>query len=129
MSPDPDRREQELPYPEGVDRRIARLEGWRGSMDEWRRGMDSWRTTIEREGLVTAVAVIGTKLEQVNREVSAANTKLDRLDTKVEHLEDDRNVRRGVTLTGRTAALFISAAAGALTIIGLLIALLTGGGA
>lgn len=118
----------ESPYPENLERRLAAVEGWRGSMDEWRRGMDSWRSTIEREGLVTAVAVIGTKLEQVNREVSAANAKLDRLDTKVEHLEDDRNVRRGVTLTGRTAALIISAAVGLLTIIVLLVALLGSGG-
>ena len=104
------------------------MEGWRGSVDEWRKGMDTWRTTIERDGLVTAVAVMGTKLEQVNREVSRANAKLDSLDKKVEHLEDDRNVRRGVTLTGKTAAMFISSAVGILTIIGLLIALLSGGG-
>jgi len=129
VSPDPDRARRESPYPTGdVERRLAAMEGWRGSVDEWRRGMDSWRSTIEREGLVTAVAVIGTKLEQVNREVSAANAKLDRLDTKVEHLEDDRNVRRGVTLTGRTAALIISAAVGLLTIIVLLVALLGSGG-
>ena len=129
MSPDPTTSQQTRnPYPENLERRVSSMEGWRGSVDEWRKGMDTWRTTIERDGLVTAVAVMGTKLEQVNREVSRANAKLDSLDKKVEHLEDDRNVRRGVTLTGKTAAMFISSAVGILTIIGLLIALLSGGG-
>ena len=125
MTPD---QPHDSPYPTNHERRLSELEGWRGTVDEWRRGMDAWRSTIEREGLVTAVAVIGTKLEQVNREVTTANAKLDRLDTKVEHLEEDRSVRRGVTLTGRTAALVIGAAAGLATIIGLLVALLAGGG-
>lgn len=137
MSPAPDDSHHELPYPhrerrsypDGIEQRVSALEGWRGSMDEWRRGMDAWRGTIEREGLVTAVAVIGTRMEQINREVGSANQKLDGLNRKVEGLESDKNVRRGVTLTGRTAALFISAAAGLSTVIALLIALLAGAGA
>lgn len=127
MTGDPPRHDP--PYPDGLERRLAAMEGWRGSIDEWRRGMDSWRTTIEREGLVTAVAVIGTKLEQVNRDVSAMRSDLHDMKEDVGALQDDRSVRRGVTLTGRTAALVIAAAAGLATIIGLLVALLAGGGA
>lgn len=127
MSPDPPRHEP--PYPDGLERRLAAMEGWRGTVDEWRRGVDSWRQTIEREGLVTAVAVIGTKMDQQRQDVAAMRADMSHIKDEVEALQDDRNVRRGVTLTGRTAALVIGAAAGLATIIGLLVALLAGGGA
>lgn len=109
------------PYPGGTtpEERLAQLEGWRGTVDEWRRGVDSWRKTIEREGLVTAVAVMGTKLDQVMKDVGE-------MKGTVNDLDDERNRRRGVTLTGRSLAVAVGALASLGTIIGLLIALVTG---
>lgn len=126
---DPDNRRQSAnPYPPHLERRVSDIEGWRGSVDEWRKGIDAWRSTIEREGLVTAVAVIGTKMDQTQRQMTEVREDLREMKGDLEALQDDRNVRRGVTLTGRTALLYISGATGILTIIGLLIALLSGGG-
>ncbi len=126
MSTSPDDRN---PYPPAdFERRLAKMEGWRGTVEEWRRSVDEWRRVIDREGLVTALAVQGTKLDQINRENSSQSNKLAHIETKVDALEEDRSQRRGVVLTGKVAAAFIASAAALGTIIALLVALLAGGG-
>lgn len=123
MTPHSDIPPHESPYP-GVEHRVSALEGWRGSMDEWRRGMESWRATIEREGLVTAVAVIGTKLEQVSREVGYARREIRDVKADVGDLVGEKNERKGFALTWKSILGILGGGASFLTIIGLLVALL-----
>jgi hypothetical protein len=121
MTGDPPRHEP--PYP-GVEERLARIEGWRGTVDEWRRGVDAWRRTIEREGLVTAVAVMGTKLDHVMR-------KVDAIESIVDDLDDARLTRSGeqggIRLTWKVIAGTVAALAAAGGLVGMLVALLAGG--
>lgn len=138
MGTAPGDQRHESPYPQTIDRRISDLEGWRGTVDEWRRGVDAWRNTIEREGIVTAVAVIGTKMDQTHEDIVSARREIGDVKADVREVKTElsnvkadvvaqANVRRGITLTGRTIVAVVAALAGASTILGLLIVLATGG--
>ena len=126
MTPADDPRDRYFQPQQGNDweRRVSSLEGWRGTVEEWRSGVDSWRRNIEREGLVTAVAVIGTKMDQQQSDIKAIRTDVRTLTTKVESLEDERTMRRGVGWTGKTVAAILGALAAAAAIIGTLVVIL-----